>query len=303
MKRIALACALFAAACGGKGKPTTTITDTGAGSGSATGTGSGSAVETPPAPDPTLDARRAYSDPGGMWLPRQMLLPQHLANFKAMGVAIDPSKLADPLNAPLAAIVQLSPPGCTGSFVSNQGLIVTNHHCVQTALQLNATPENNVVENGFLAKTKGDEKSAGPAQRVMVAQAIKDVTTEMTGGLDAIKDPLVRKKEAEKRGKDVIATCEKDRPGIRCQIYGHFRGAEYQLVEYLELRDVRLVYVPARGRSATTAARSTTGRGRATPATSRSCAPTSARTASPPTTAPTTCRSRRRTSSRSRPRA
>jgi V8-like Glu-specific endopeptidase len=247
MNRIALACVLFAAACGHKAKPNTNLDET-HNMGSGTTVGSGAAVEPTPAPppDPTFAARKAYADPGGMWLPRQMLLPQHLENFKAMGVALDPAKLSDPLSAPLAAVVQLSPPGCTGSFVSGEGLIVTNHHCVQPALQLNATPANNIVENGFLAKTKADEPSAGPAQRVMVAQAIKDVTADITTGLDAIKDPLARKKEVEKRQKDVTAACEKDRPGIRCQLFGHFRGAEYQLVEYLELRDLRLVYVPAR---------------------------------------------------------
>ncbi len=202
------------------------------------------APEAPAAPDPHLDARKAYSDPGGMWLPRQMTLPLHEQNFQAMGVELDAAKLSDPLNAPLDAVVWLG--GCTGSFVSPEGLIVTNHHCVQGALQINSTPTDNLVENGFLARTKADEKSAGPAQRVMVAQAIHDVTKEMTAGLDKIKDSLARKKETEKRSKDLLAACEKDKPGLRCQIYGHFRGAEYQLIEYLEIRDVRLVYVPKR---------------------------------------------------------
>ena len=104
-----------------------------------------------------------------------------------MGVKLDAKVLADPLSAPLAAIVSLG--GCTASFVSPEGLIVTNHHCVQGALQLNSTPENNLVENGFLAKTQADERSAGPAQRVFVAQAFKDVTKEMRDGLDEDQGP------------------------------------------------------------------------------------------------------------------
>ncbi len=195
-------------------------------------------------PDPRLAARKAHVAPGGMWLPSQMLLPQHLETLAAFGVVLDRAALADPLAAPLAAVVSLG--GCTASFVSAEGLIVTNHHCVQGALQLNSTPEANLVENGFLAKTKADEKSAGPAQRVMIAQAFTDVTAQMRGGLEAIADPVARKDESEKRQKQLVATCEKDRPGIRCQVSGFFRGASYLLIEMLELRDVRLVYVPAR---------------------------------------------------------
>src|SRR6185503_1940081 len=152
--------------------------------------------------------------------------------------------LADPVQAPLAAVVSLG--GCTASFVSPEGLIVTNHHCVQGALDFNSTEKANYVEDGFLAKTKTDEPSAGPAQRVMVVEAYRDVTKDMREGLEAIKDPVARKEESEKRLKTLIAACEKDRPGIRCQVSSFFHGAQYMLIENLEIRDVRLVYAPTR---------------------------------------------------------
>lgn len=177
-------------------------------------------------------------------MPRQMDLPQHAAAFKAMGVQLDSKALVSPLEAPLNAVVSLG--GCTGSFVSAEGLVITNHHCVQGALQMNSTPEDNLVEKGFLAKTKAEEKTAGPTARVLVEIAYRDATKEMTEGLEKIADPVARKKEAETRLKALLAACEKDRPGIRCSVPRFFRGAEYQLVESLEIRDVRLVYVPAR---------------------------------------------------------
>ena len=199
-----------------------------------------------PAPpvDPTLAARKAYENPGGMWMPQQMTLPGHAKTFAALGVSIDPASLADPLAAPLAAIVRLN--GCSASFVSPDGLVVTNHHCVQSALQVNSTPENNLVEHGFLAKTRADEPSAGPAERVYVAQAFTDVTDTIRGGLEAIADPVARKEEADKRVKDQLAACEKDRPGVRCNVASYFRRGTYLLIEELEIRDVRLVYVPSR---------------------------------------------------------
>ncbi len=199
---------------------------------------------TPPKSDPNLGFRQQYSNAGGMWMPQQMTLPGHTDVFQKMGVKLDAKVLADPLAAPLNAVVSLG--GCTASFVSPEGLIVTNHHCVQGALKHNSTPEANYVENGFLAKTKADELSAGPSQKVWVAQAFKDVTKDMRDGLDAIKDPGKRKDEVEKRMKALIAACEKDRPGIKCKVSSFFRGGQYIQIENLEIRDVRLVYVPSR---------------------------------------------------------
>lgn len=173
-----------------------------------------------------------------------MTLPGHASTFASLGVKIDPAQLADPLAAPLAAIVRLN--GCSASFVSPEGLVVTNHHCVQTALQVNSKPDKNLVENGFLAKTRAEEPSAGPAERVFVAQAFTDVTAAVREGLEAIADPIARKDEADKRVKQQVAACEKGRPGVRCNVAAYFRRGMYVLIEELEIRDVRLVYVPSR---------------------------------------------------------
>lgn len=245
MNRNALSFAALLAACGGNSKPVTSESELGNSKHvSKPGEVHGAAIDDQVSNDPTAAFRKAFTDPGGMWMPSQMLLPQHTDNFAKMGVKLDAKTLADPLSAPLAAVVSLG--GCSATFVSPEGLIVTNHHCVQGALQLNSTPENNLVENGFLAKTKADELTAGPAQHVMVVQGYKDVTKDMREGLDAIKDPIARKEEQEKREKQLLAACEKDRPSVRCQVSGFFGGGMYQLIENLEIKDVRLVYVPAR---------------------------------------------------------
>jgi hypothetical protein len=203
-------------------------------------------AERPKRADPALEFRLQYENPGGMWLPQQMTLPGHVETFRKMGVALDARTLADPLAAPLSAVVSLG--GCTASFVSPDGLIVTNHHCVQTALQINTSKKDgrNFVEDGFLAKTRADERSAGPAARVFVAQAFKDVTKEMRDGLDQIKDPVARKDAADRHLKALLAACEKDRPDLRCTVRPFFNGNLYLQTENLEIRDVRLVYAPAR---------------------------------------------------------
>jgi len=245
MNRNAFFLGLLVAACGGKSAPPAPLGDTHA-TASSDSHADTSSTQQPAAatPDPALAFRLAYSNAGGMWMPQQMTLPGHVETFKNMGVKMDASVLADPLAAPLNAVVSLG--GCTASFVSPDGLIVTNHHCVQGALQQNATPEHNLVEDGFLAKTRADEPSAGPTQHVFVAQAFKDVTKEMRDGLDAIKDPIKRKEESEKRLKALIAACEKGRPEMRCDVRSYFRGGQYIQIENLDIKDVRLVYVPAR---------------------------------------------------------
>jgi hypothetical protein len=227
------------AACGSGQKPSVDTTTT-----TGTGTGTGTTTADPTPADPAYAARVAYSNPGGMWMPEQMTLPGHLDTFRQLGVTIPSARLADPLADPLASVVAIN--GCTASFVSPDGLVITNHHCVQRALQHNATPDDNVVENGFLAKTRGDERSAGPNERLYVAQAFTDVTSQMRDGLEKITDAVKRKEDVERRSKEIVAACEKDRPGLRCDVTSFFAGGKYVLIEKLEIRDLRLVYVPRR---------------------------------------------------------
>ena len=72
----------------------------------------------------------AFPPTGGMWLPSQM--PELEAQLRELGLEIDPQELADPTSNTLEAIVSLD--GCSGSFVSKDGLIITNHHCVESYL-------------------------------------------------------------------------------------------------------------------------------------------------------------------------
>ena len=86
----------------------------------------------------------------------------------------------------MGAIVSLG--GCTASFVSPDGLIVTNHHCVTGGLQFNSTPARNLLKDGYLAKTRGDELPNGPGSRVLVTTSVTDVTSEITGNIDCQGD-------------------------------------------------------------------------------------------------------------------
>jgi hypothetical protein len=193
------------------------------------------------APKPARE--NSFENPGGMWVPAQ--LADHAAKMKSAGLELDPKALTDPTSPPLAAVVSLG--GCSASFVSPDGLIVTNHHCVTGILQFNSSPKENLAKDGYLAKTRADEKWGGPTNRVFVTRSFKDVTKEVREGLEALKDDRAREAKIEEREKALVGACEKDRPEVRCTLKGYFGGAQYMLVEQLELRDVRLVYAPPEG--------------------------------------------------------
>ncbi|MGB1276449.1 MAG: S46 family peptidase, partial [Nannocystaceae bacterium] len=195
-------------------------------------------------PAPAVEAPKpAFENPGGMWMPTQ--IGAHAEALKHAGLELDPSVLTDPTSFPLGAIVSLG--GCSASFVSNEGLIITNHHCVGRYLQSNSTPESNLLENGFLANTRAEEKSGGPRARVFVTQAFTDVTDKVLGGLDKVTDDKERYKTIAERRKQLINTCEQDRPDTRCLVSSFFEGAQFFQIEQLEIRDVRLVYAPHPG--------------------------------------------------------
>ena len=107
----------------------------------------------------------------GMWVPQQ--LPQIAGPLKQAGLELPPEQLADLTGDPMGAVVSLG--GCTASFVSPQGLVVTNHHCAYGGIQLNSTPDRNLLETGFIAADMAGELSAGPNARIYALDSIQDV--------------------------------------------------------------------------------------------------------------------------------
>ena len=116
----------------------------------------------------------AHADEG-MWMPQQ--LPQVAKQLKAAGLKLDPAALTKLTEFPMGAIVSLG--GCSASFVSPQGLVITNHHCVYSSVAINSTPERDLLANGFLARTMADELPAAPGSRVFVTVDVKNVSDQV----------------------------------------------------------------------------------------------------------------------------
>jgi len=176
----------------------------------------------------------------GMWQPHQ--LPDLSEQLRELGLEIDPENLSRLDQFPMNAVVSLG--GCSASFVSPQGLVVTNHHCIYGSVQYNSTPENNLLVDGFLAKELGEEIPTAPGTRVYVTEEVTDVTTDVLAGVSASTAGIDRYNRIEANRKALIADCESS--GIhRCGVSSFHQGLEYFLIKRLEVRDVRLVYAPA----------------------------------------------------------
>ena len=178
----------------------------------------------------------------GMWLPSQAR--EIAAELRSAGLRIDPTDLADLQSAPMNAIVSLG--GCSAAFVSPQGLVATNHHCVYGSVQYNSRPGQDYITDGFLAATLANELPGEPRSRIYVIEALTDVTAQMNAGLSPTLAGAARYDRLDVNRKALIAACEKQ-ANRRCDVRGYFGGATYYLQQQLEIQDVRLVYAPALG--------------------------------------------------------
>lgn len=188
-----------------------------------------------------LSTSAAYADEG-MWMPQQ--LPQVAKQLKAAGLKLDPATLTKLTEFPMGAIVSLG--GCSASFVSPQGLVATNHHCVYNSVAVNSTPQRDLLANGFLAKSFGEELPASPGSRIFVTKEVTNVSSKVVTPEVAKLSGKARVDGIEKNEKSIVAECEKD-PGHRCTVASYYGGLEFYLLKQLEIRDVRLVHAPPAG--------------------------------------------------------
>lgn len=165
-------------------------------------------------------------------------------DLKSEGLKISPSDIYNPNGVSLIdGIVKIN--GCSGSFVSAEGLILTNHHCGYGALQTASSEENDYIANGFLAKTRSEEIPA-EGYKVRITQSYRDVSKDVLQVVEGITDPIERTNAIDKRIKEIITETEKENPGKRAEVSEMFIGKTYVLFLYTYLKDVRIVYAPPR---------------------------------------------------------
>lgn len=176
----------------------------------------------------------------GMWEPSQ--LADHAADLARLGWTGDPATLGRLDVAPLGAVASLD--GCTASWVSTDGLLVTNHHCVIDYLSQAQKEGQNLIKTGFYAPTRAEELPGGDAARVYITTKVEDVTAAVLGRMPVTTDDVGRQQLIEDREKALIQACERTNANSRCDVHPFFEGQRYTLITRLELRDLRVVMAP-----------------------------------------------------------
>lgn len=177
----------------------------------------------------------------GQWLPEQI---RHLdfTALKQRGLELKPAEMWDGESGLLSAAVQIN--GCSASFVSREGLIVTNHHCGFGAIQAASTLGRNLLESGFVAGARGEEIPA-PGYSVSFVRGYEDVTAQILAaaekaGADAAERWRAVQAERRRLEQEIAGPFES------AIVVSYFEGREWRRIRRTVLRDVRLVYAPPR---------------------------------------------------------
>ena len=163
-------------------------------------------------------------------------------NLKSKGLKISPREIFDPGKTSLIdGICRVN--GCTGSFLSSDGLIITNHHCAYRAIQSVSTADQDYLKNGFQAKTRGAEIPA-KGYTVRITESYNDVSSEVLKVVKAGMSFEQRSDAISKQRKELERQAESRNPGKRAEVAEMFTGKSYVLFLYTYIRDVRLVFAP-----------------------------------------------------------
>ena len=170
----------------------------------------------------------------GMWLFNNLPRTQLKEKYR-----FDPTK--EWVDNLMRAAVRISSGG-SGSFISPEGLVLTNHHVGSDALQKLSTPEKNLLETGFIARDRAGELRC-PDIEIITLVEILDVTDRVNGAAPKGADPAA----ANKARREAMATIEKeskDSTGLQSEVVTLYQGGVYNLYRYRRYDDVRLVFAP-----------------------------------------------------------
>ena len=162
----------------------------------------------------------------GMWLPA--LISERIADMQAKGLELTAEDLYSVNNASLKDAIVLFGGGCTGEVVSEEGLLLTNHHCGYSYIQKHSSVEHDYLKDGFWARNRKEELP-NPGLTVRFLERMEDVTAEVLSGTDpdTIRD---RETHSEK--------------GLVAQVNALYYGNQYFLYVFRQYSDVRLVGAP-----------------------------------------------------------
>ena len=186
----------------------------------------------------------AYAD-GGMWLMQQ--INGQVARMKSLGMQLEATDIYNPNGSSLKDAVVMFDGGCTGVLVSNQGLLLTNHHCGYDQIQKHSSVQHNYLKDGFWSYSLAEEL-VNPGLEVEVVDEITDVTAAVKKELERIKKPsgleFLSPRYLSSLAPEIVVKKAASRPGYRYEIKAFYGGNRYYMFTKKVFRDVRLVAAP-----------------------------------------------------------
>lgn len=181
------------------------------------------------------------SPPDEGMLPLNQLKKRHL---QSLGLQLSDEQIFSTGDISLVqALVRVG--GCTGSFVSSEGLIITNHHCAFGAVAAASSVSNDYITDGFLAETRADEIPA-KGLTVRITIGFEDVSERVLAGLSDDLDPVRRTDAIRRNIKRIEDESKGAQPELLHEVSEMFVGRSYVLFHYQTINDIRMVYVPPR---------------------------------------------------------
>lgn len=177
----------------------------------------------------------------GMWLPT-LLKQLNEKEMKAMGMKISADDIFSLNHSSMKDAIVLFGRGCTGEVISNQGLLLTNHHCGFGQIQDHSSLENDYLKDGFWAKNKSDELP-NPGLSVTFIVSMRDVTAEILKDVNPDFSETERENFVAARSLEIVAKA-KENTHYEALIKPMYNGNEYMLIVTEVFRDVRLVGAP-----------------------------------------------------------
>jgi hypothetical protein len=176
----------------------------------------------------------------GMWL-LNMMERMNYKDMQKCGVKLTAEQIYSINNSSLKDAIGWFSNGCTSEIVSDQGLVLTNHHCGYDAIAGLSTAKDNILDNGFWAKSKAEERPA-PGVTLALVVAIKDITNEVMDSIKGMDAATVNKNL--NRIYRTITKRATEGNHYEAQCRQMFNGNAYYLFTFERFSDVRLVGTP-----------------------------------------------------------
>ncbi|MFA5713369.1 MAG: S46 family peptidase [Bacteroidales bacterium] len=178
----------------------------------------------------------------GMWL-LPLIEKLNVEGLKKLGFSLSAKEIYNINSSSLKDAIVHFGGRCSAEIISEQGLVLTNHHCGYGTIQKLSTVENDMLQNGFWAMSREEEIPA-PGLFVIFLETITDVTPQINKALKRVKDIKGRGERFEEIKKQLVEKAERESDGVTATLYSMYGGNSYYLITTKRYNDIRFVGAP-----------------------------------------------------------